>query len=146
MNDTGKVFVGTHHRPKGRRWIYGQFSDVALPAAQLLLGQSGLNPTERGNPIQVVRAIASIVTNTIFKVFLLVCSNLNIELDRSMPTKALDCWKANGRAHSKMEFVHGYGQEVPKSSSTIYATDLSQSNTGSVGFSLPWLLQVLIFK
>ncbi|XP_057379991.1 hemocyte protein-glutamine gamma-glutamyltransferase-like [Daphnia carinata] len=61
MNDTGKVFVGTHHRPKGRRWIYGQFSDVALPAAQLLLGQSGLNPTERGNPVQVVRAIASII-------------------------------------------------------------------------------------
>lgn len=61
MNETGKVFVGTHHRPKGRRWVYGQFSDVALPAAQLLLEQSGLNPTERGNPVQVVRAIASIV-------------------------------------------------------------------------------------
>lgn len=65
MNETGKVFVGTHNRPKGRRWVYGQFSDVALPAAQLLLEQSGLNPTERGNPVQVVRAIASIV-NTIF--------------------------------------------------------------------------------
>ncbi|EFX86941.1 hypothetical protein DAPPUDRAFT_192601 [Daphnia pulex] len=61
MNETGKVFVGTHHRPKGRRWVYGQFSDVALPAAQLLLEQSGLNPTERGNPVQVVRAIASII-------------------------------------------------------------------------------------
>ncbi|EFX71341.1 hypothetical protein DAPPUDRAFT_111732 [Daphnia pulex] len=40
MNETGKVFVGTHHRPKGRRCVYGQFSDVALPAAQLLLEQS----------------------------------------------------------------------------------------------------------
>ncbi|XP_046458775.1 hemocyte protein-glutamine gamma-glutamyltransferase-like [Daphnia pulex] len=36
-------------------------SNVALPAAQLLLEQSGLNPTERGNPVQVVRAIASII-------------------------------------------------------------------------------------
>jgi transglutaminase 1 len=69
MNESGKVYVGTHHRPKGRRWIYGQFSDVALPAAQLLLEQSGLNPTERGNPVQVVRAIASIVIYTIFKRF-----------------------------------------------------------------------------
>ncbi|XP_045033686.1 hemocyte protein-glutamine gamma-glutamyltransferase isoform X1 [Daphnia magna] len=61
MNESGKVYVGTHNRPKGRRWVYGQFSDVALPAAQLLLEQSGLNPTERGNPVQVVRAIASII-------------------------------------------------------------------------------------
>jgi transglutaminase 1 len=69
MNETGKVFVGTHHRPKGRRWVYGQFSDVALPAAQLLLEQSGLNPTERGNPVQVVRAIASIVIQMNMKRF-----------------------------------------------------------------------------
>lgn len=61
LNENGKVFVGTHNRPKGRRWVFAQFSDVALPAAQVLLDQSGLNPTERGNPVQVVRAIASIV-------------------------------------------------------------------------------------
>lgn len=61
MNETGKVFVGTHHRPKGRRWVYSQFSDVALPVAQLLLEQSGLNSTERGNPAQVVRALAGMV-------------------------------------------------------------------------------------
>lgn len=62
MNETGKVYVGTHNRPKGRRWVYGQFSDVALPVAQLLLEQSGLNPTERGNPVKVVRAISAIVS------------------------------------------------------------------------------------
>jgi len=61
MNETGKVYVGTHNRPKGRRWVYGQFSDVALPVAQLLLEQSGLNPTERGNPVKVVRAISAII-------------------------------------------------------------------------------------
>jgi len=60
-NETGKVYVGTHNRPKGRRWVYGQFSDVALPVAQLLLEQSGLNPTERGNPVKVVRAISAII-------------------------------------------------------------------------------------
>lgn len=64
MNETGKVYVGTYNRPKGRRWVFGQFSDVALPAAHLLLDQSGLNPTERGNPVQVVRAIASIVSSS----------------------------------------------------------------------------------
>lgn len=61
MNENGKVYVGTYNRPKGRRWVFAQFSDVALPAAQVLLDQSGLNPTERGNPVQVVRAIASII-------------------------------------------------------------------------------------
>jgi len=61
LNETGKVFVGTHHRPKGRRWVYGQFSDVALPVAQLLLEMSGLNASERGNPVQVARAISGIV-------------------------------------------------------------------------------------
>lgn len=66
MNETGKIFVGTHHRPKGRRCVYDQFSDVALPVAQLLLEQSGLNPTERGNPVQVARAIASIVRYAFF--------------------------------------------------------------------------------
>jgi transglutaminase 1 len=64
FNETGKVFVGTHNRPKGRRWVYGQFSDVVLPAAQLLLEMSGLSATERGNPVQVVRAISSIVNAT----------------------------------------------------------------------------------
>ena len=39
---------------------------VALPAAQLLLEQPGLNPTERGNPVQVVRAIVSIVNQITF--------------------------------------------------------------------------------
>lgn len=61
MNETGKIFVGTHHRPKGRRWVYGQFQDVVLPATHLLLEMSGLSPTERGNPVQVVRAISSII-------------------------------------------------------------------------------------
>ena len=54
MNETGKIFVGTHHRPKGRRWVYGQFQDVVLPATHLLLEMSGLSPTERGNPVQVL--------------------------------------------------------------------------------------------
>ena len=56
MNETGKIFVGTHHRPKGRRWVYGQFQDVVLPATHLLLEMSGLSPTERGNPVQVLHS------------------------------------------------------------------------------------------
>ncbi len=62
MNETGKIYLGTHNRPKGRRWIYGQFQDSVLPATHLLLELSGLSPTERGNPVQVARAISSIVS------------------------------------------------------------------------------------
>ena len=24
LNDVGKIYIGSHSRPKGRRWVYGQ--------------------------------------------------------------------------------------------------------------------------
>lgn len=27
MNETDKMHVGTYNTPKGRRWVFGQFSD-----------------------------------------------------------------------------------------------------------------------
>lgn len=61
MNDYGKLWYGSYRQPKGRRWVYGQFDDVVLPACMYLLERSGLAHSERGNPVQVVRAISAIV-------------------------------------------------------------------------------------
>ncbi|XP_076067754.1 hemocyte protein-glutamine gamma-glutamyltransferase-like [Oratosquilla oratoria] len=57
INDSGKIFTGTQRNPKGRPFIFGQFNDVTLPAAMVLLEMSRLPHTERGNPVKVVRAI-----------------------------------------------------------------------------------------
>lgn len=63
LNDTGKIFVGSYSVPKGRRWIYGQFTDSVLPACMYLLELSNLDYTARSNPIKVVRAISAIVNS-----------------------------------------------------------------------------------
>lgn len=26
LNDVGKIYIGSHSKPKGRKWIYGQVS------------------------------------------------------------------------------------------------------------------------
>lgn len=62
LNETGKIWVGSYKQPKGRRWIFGQFDDVVLPATMYLLEQSGLAHPDRGSPVQVVRAISQIVS------------------------------------------------------------------------------------
>lgn len=67
LNETGKIWVGSYKQPKGRRWIYGQFDDVVLPATMYLLEQSGLAHTDRGSPVQVVRAISQIVSSHLVK-------------------------------------------------------------------------------
>lgn len=61
-NDHGKLWCGTWRQPKGRKWIYGQFDDVVLPAVMYLLERSGLEHSERGNPIRVCRAISAMVS------------------------------------------------------------------------------------
>lgn len=30
LNDVGKIYIGSHSKPKGRKWIYGQVSGEAL--------------------------------------------------------------------------------------------------------------------
>ena len=61
INDSGKVYTGGYRNVRGRPWIYGQFDDCVLPAACVLLEMSGLPHAERGNPVKVVRALASMV-------------------------------------------------------------------------------------
>lgn len=61
LNEHGKLWCGTWRQPKGRKWIFGQFDDVVLPACMYLLERSGLEHSERGNPVRVVRAISAMV-------------------------------------------------------------------------------------
>jgi len=28
LNDVGKIYIGSHSKPKGRQWIYGQVSSL----------------------------------------------------------------------------------------------------------------------
>jgi transglutaminase 1 len=62
LNETGKVWTGSSRRPEGKRWIFGQFDDVVLPAIMYLLELSKLKHTDRGNPVQMARAISAIVS------------------------------------------------------------------------------------
>lgn len=75
LNETGKIWCGSFKQPKGRRWIYGQFDDLVLPAAIFLLEQSGLNHTDRGSPVQVVRAISQMVSKSFIKYICLTSSH-----------------------------------------------------------------------
>lgn len=61
LNESGKVWAGSSRRPEGKRWIYGQFDDVVLPAIMYLLELSKLKHTDRGNPVQIVRTISAII-------------------------------------------------------------------------------------
>jgi len=61
INDTGKVYTGGYRNVRGRPWIFGQFDDCVLPAACVLLEMSGLSHAERGNPMKVTRALASMI-------------------------------------------------------------------------------------
>ncbi|KAG8256669.1 hypothetical protein J6590_063512 [Homalodisca vitripennis] len=63
LNDTGKVWKGSYRQPKGRRWIFGQFDDVVLPATMYLLEQSDVPHANRGNPVQIARAISAVVNS-----------------------------------------------------------------------------------
>lgn len=68
LNESGKVWKGSSRRPEGKRWIFGQYDDVVLPAIMYLLELSKLKHADRGNPVQMARAISAIVS---FKVELI---------------------------------------------------------------------------
>ncbi|XP_045490799.1 hemocyte protein-glutamine gamma-glutamyltransferase-like [Colias croceus] len=61
LNDHGKLWCGTWNQPIGRKWIFGQYDDVVLPACIYLLERSGLEHSERGNPIRICRAVSSMI-------------------------------------------------------------------------------------
>lgn len=61
LNESGKIWCGCYKQPKGRRWIFGQFDDIVLPAAILLLEKSRLAHHDRGSPVLVSRIISAMV-------------------------------------------------------------------------------------
>ncbi|XP_034826300.1 hemocyte protein-glutamine gamma-glutamyltransferase-like [Maniola hyperantus] len=63
LNEQGKIWSGTWRQPKGRKWIFGQFDDVVLPACIYLLERSGLEHSERGNPVRITRAISAMINS-----------------------------------------------------------------------------------
>ena len=52
-SDVGFVYKGTYKEYHERRWLFGQFEAIVLPACCLILDRSRLKPAERGNPIKV---------------------------------------------------------------------------------------------
>ncbi|XP_018024988.1 hemocyte protein-glutamine gamma-glutamyltransferase [Hyalella azteca] len=66
INDRGKVYVGQYRQARGRPWAFGQFDDAVLPVAVYLLEMPAANlaHSERGNPVQVVRAISAGVNDS----------------------------------------------------------------------------------
>ncbi|CAL4121087.1 unnamed protein product, partial [Meganyctiphanes norvegica] len=63
MNDYGKVYMGAYRRCRGRPWAFGQFDDVVLPVACYILDLAHITDTDRGNSVQVVKAISSVVND-----------------------------------------------------------------------------------
>lgn len=63
LNDIGKIYIGSHSKPKGRQWIYGQFEESVLPAVMFLLDKSRLDYAGRANPVKVVRSVAALVNS-----------------------------------------------------------------------------------
>lgn len=64
LNESGKIWCGSFKNPRGKRWIFGQFDDVILPAAVFLLEKSKMPHSDRSSPILVTRAISSMVCKT----------------------------------------------------------------------------------
>jgi len=63
MNDTGKVWVGTHRNARGRPWVFGQFDDSVLLASCLLLDRCTVPAAKRGDPVLIARAISRMVNS-----------------------------------------------------------------------------------
>lgn len=63
LSDVGKVWVGPFGSTRGREWVYGQFDQCVLPAAMLMLDRANLPHANRGDPIQVTRAISRAVNS-----------------------------------------------------------------------------------
>ncbi|RWS15713.1 hemocyte protein-glutamine gamma-glutamyltransferase-like protein [Dinothrombium tinctorium] len=63
LNDVGKIYIGSHSKPKGRKWIYGQFTGTVLPAVMFMMDKTNLDYAARANPVKVVRAVAAMVNS-----------------------------------------------------------------------------------
>lgn len=63
LNDVGKIYIGSHTKPRGRKWIYGQFHESVLPAVMFMLDKTRLDITGRSNVVKVARAVSAMVNS-----------------------------------------------------------------------------------
>jgi len=63
LNDVGKIYIGSHSKPRGRKWIYGQFHESVLPAVMFMLDKTRLDINGRANVVKVARAVSAMVNS-----------------------------------------------------------------------------------
>lgn len=63
LNDVGKIYIGSHAKPRGRKWIYGQFQESVLPAVMFMLDKTRLDIVGRSNVVKVARAVSAMVNS-----------------------------------------------------------------------------------
>ncbi|CAN7992135.1 unnamed protein product [Ixodes hexagonus] len=63
MQDIGAIFHGALSVIFKKKWYYGQFDKVVLPAAEFLMKIKQLTPAQRSDPIAVVRAMSAAVNS-----------------------------------------------------------------------------------
>ncbi|KAH7984773.1 hypothetical protein HPB52_023892 [Rhipicephalus sanguineus] len=61
FNETGKLYQGNYDYPTGKRWFFGQFTDVVLPTCNYLFELGNVSVSDRSSPIKVARALAALV-------------------------------------------------------------------------------------
>ncbi|ESO96923.1 hypothetical protein LOTGIDRAFT_231723 [Lottia gigantea] len=61
LNENGRIYSGTYKNISPKPWNFGQFQGKVLDCVMHLLDISGLNWVCRGNPIQVVRKLTSMI-------------------------------------------------------------------------------------
>ncbi|XP_064455201.1 hemocyte protein-glutamine gamma-glutamyltransferase-like [Ornithodoros turicata] len=61
LNDSGKLYQGNWDYPTGKRWYFGQFCDVVLPACNYLFELGEMTAKDRSSPVSMARAIAALV-------------------------------------------------------------------------------------
>lgn len=63
LNDSGKVWKGTHKKPIGFQWFFGQFDAVVLPSVMVLIDRGSISHKDRFNPVKMARCLSAVVSN-----------------------------------------------------------------------------------
>ncbi|GFY46463.1 hemocyte protein-glutamine gamma-glutamyltransferase [Trichonephila inaurata madagascariensis] len=105
LSDVGKIYVGSHKKPIGRPWVFGQFADAVLPASVFLLERSGLDFQSRANPVKIVRVISAMVNSNDDNGVLIGNWSGNYE-DGTAP------WSWTGSAAIMEQFLNSGGKSV----------------------------------
>ncbi|EEC09528.1 hypothetical protein IscW_ISCW019476 [Ixodes scapularis] len=61
FEDTGKLYQGNYDYPTGKRWYFGQFTDVVLPTCNYLFELGDVSVQDRACPVKLSRHIAALV-------------------------------------------------------------------------------------